>query len=65
MVSIIFGTTKAQSVLRSKRLNAERGKVLDEGVIRMAQKAHGKHNRKGISLTKLFRMFPSNKAAEK
>ena len=28
MVSTMFGTTKAQSVLRSKRLNAERGKVL-------------------------------------
>ena len=28
MVSINFGTTKVQSVLRSKRLNAERGKVL-------------------------------------
>ena len=28
MVSTMFGTTKAQSVLRSKRLNAERGNVL-------------------------------------
>ena len=30
MVSTIFGTTKAQSILRSKRLIAERGKVLPE-----------------------------------
>ena len=28
MVLTIFGTTKAQSILRSKRLIAERGKVL-------------------------------------
>ncbi len=31
----------------------------------MAQKAPGKHYREGISLPKLFKMFPSDEAAEK
>ena len=31
----------------------------------MAHKAPGKHHREGISLMKLFKMFPDNSAAEK